>query len=310
MRQSARKKGRGYLARQFRHCWRLYVLMLPALVYLLIFAYMPMAGVQIAFKDYKMSQGIWGSAWVGWKHFITFFEAAQFSALIKNTLRISLCSLVFGFPLPIFLALLLNECINPKIKKAVQSVTYAPYFISTVVLVSMLSIFLSESTGLINHLIALVGGEPHDFLGNAASFVPVYVISGIWQGAGWNSIIYLAALSGVDQQLHEAAEIDGANKLQRVWHISLPSILPTIAITLILSCGSILSVGYEKIYLMQNTANQSVSEVISTYVYKLGLVKAQYSYTAAIGLANSMVNLIMLLLVNHVSRKTSEVSLF
>jgi len=284
--------------------------MMPALLYILIFNYLPIAGVQIAFKDYKMSQGIWGSEWVGWKHFITFFESVQFSTLIINTLRISLCSLVFGFPLPIVLALLLNECKSKKLKKAVQTLTYAPYFISIVVLVSMLSIFLSESTGLINKLIVMFGGEAYDFIGKKEAFVPMYVISGMWQGTGWSSIIYLAALSGVDLQLYEAAEIDGATKLQRVWHVSLPSVTPTIAITLILSCGSILGVGYEKVYLMQNTLNQSVSEVISTYTYKLGLIKAQYSYTAAIGLANSVVNVILLILVNQVSKKVSEVSMF
>lgn len=304
------KKRFGHAVKSIKRCWQLYVLMLPALLYLLIFAYAPMAGVQIAFRDFKFSQGIWGSNWVGLKHFKTFFESIQFSALIKNTLRISLTSLVCGFPLPIFLALLLNECTYKKLKKTVQTLTYAPYFISTVVLVSMLNIFLSESTGLFNNVIRFLGGEGYNFMGSEKTFVPVYVLSGMWQGAGWGSIIYLAALSGVDPQLHEAAEIDGANKLQRIWHVSLPSVLPTIAIMLIMSCGSILSVGYEKVYLMQNTLNQSVSEVISTYVYKIGLVKSQYSYTAAIGLANSVVNVIMLVIVNKIAKRVSEVSLF
>lgn len=304
-----KKKNFAYHLKEIKRCKQLYILMIPALLYLVIFAYVPMTGLQIAFKDYKISKGVWGSDWVGLKHFITFVKSPQFSMLIKNTFKLSITMLVCGFPLPIILALLLNECRSKKLKKTVQAITYAPHFISTVVIVSMLSIFLS-SDGIFNVIIEFFGGNPQDFMGNSKAFLPMYVISGIWESTGWNAIIYLSALSGVDPQLHEAAEIDGANKLQRILYVNLPAIYPTIAITLILSCGSILGVGYEKVFLMQNSLNLSVSEVISTYVYKIGLQKAQYSYTTAIGLANSVVNLIILIAVNKISKKVSEVSLF
>lgn len=308
--KTKKKTGLKYALKEIKRCWQLYVLMLPALVYLFIFNYLPMAGVQIAFRDYKISKGIWGSEWVNFKHFITFFNSIQFELLLKNTLRISITSLLWGFPLPIILALLLNESVRPRLKKTVQTLTYAPHFVSTVVVVSMVFIFTSPTSGVINGVIKLLGGEAIDFMGKVEAFLPIYVISGLWQSTGWGSIIYLAALSGVDPQLYEAAEIDGAGKLQRIWHITLPSILPTIAITLILKCGSVLGVGYEKVYLMQNTMNQSVSEVISTYVYKIGLQKAQYSYTTAIGLFNSVVNITILIIVNQITKKLSETSLF
>ncbi len=291
-------------------CWQLYVLLLPAVVYLLIFNYAPMVGIQIAFRDYKFSDGFWGSAWVGWKHFLYFFRSVQFGTLIENTVKLSVYSLVIGFPFPILLALLLNECRNMHLKKAVQSLTYAPYFISTVVMVSMLTMFLSPSTGIVNRLLALFGGESVNFMGSAALFRPIYIISGIWQGTGWSSIIFIAALAGIDSQLHEAAEIDGANRLQRIWHINLPGILPTAVTVFILNCGSIMSVGFEKAYLMQNSLNQSTSEIIATYVYKMGIQKAQYSYTTAIGLFNSLINIVLLLIVNKISKKTADISLF
>ena len=302
------KKKSGLL--QMRKCWQLYVLLLPTVVYLLIFNYSPMAGIQIAFKNYKFSKGIWDSAWVGLKHFKTFFHSVQFSTLMINTVKISVYSLLFGFPFPILLALLLNECKSVKLKKVVQTLTYAPYFISTVVLVSMLSMFLSPSTGIINKIIEFFGGTAFDFMGSAQAFRSVYVISGIWQGMGWSSIIFIAALAGIDPQLHEAAEIDGANRLQRIWHINLPGILPTAVIVFIMSCGSVMSVGFEKVYLMQNSLNQTTSEIISTYVYKMGIQNAQYSYTTAIGLFNSLINLVLLLIVNRISKKAADISLF
>lgn len=292
------------------HSWQLYVLLLPTVVYLLIFNYLPMAGIQIAFKDYKMSKGIWDSAWVGMKHFNYFFNSVQFENLMVNTIKLSVYALLLGFPLPIILALLLNESKNLKLKKAVQSLTYAPYFISTVVLVSMLSLFLSPSTGVINKVIELLGGQAIDFMGSERMFRPVYILSGIWQGTGWSSIIFIAALAGIDPQLHEAAEIDGANRLQRIWHINIPGILPTMVIVFILSCGSIMSVGFEKAFLMQNSMNQGASEIIATYVYKLGIQKAQYSYTTAIGLFNSLINLVLLVIVNKISKKVADISLF
>lgn len=295
---------------RIRRCWQLYLLLLPTVVYLFIFNYMPMAGIQIAFRDYKISRGIWDSAWVGFKHFRAFFESVQFGTLMTNTIKLSVYSLVLGFPFPIILALLLNECRSPRLKKAVQTLTYAPYFISTVVIVSMLAMFLSPSTGIINRMIVFFGGTAFDFMGSEKAFRPVYVISGIWQGVGWNSIIYIAALAGIAPELHEAAEIDGANRMQRIWHINLPGILPTIMIVLIMNFGSIMSVGFEKAYLMQNSLNQSASEIISTYVYKIGIQKAQYSYTTAIGLFNAVINLVLLVIVNHISKKASEISLF
>ncbi len=291
-------------------CWQLYLLLAPTVVYLFIFNYLPMMGIQIAFRDYKFSRGIWDSAWVGLKHFRTFFESVQFESLMVNTVKISVYALLFGFPFPIILALLLNECKSMKLKKTVQTLTYAPYFISTVVMVSMLSMFLSPSTGIVNKAISFFGGTPYDFMGSAKAFRSVYIISGIWQGTGWSSIIFIAALAGIDPQLHEAAEIDGANRLQRIWHINLPGILPTAVIVFIMNCGSIMSVGFEKVYLMQNSMNQSTSEIIATYVYKMGIQKAQYSYTTAIGLFNSLINLVLLLIVNHISKKVSEISVF
>ena len=303
------KKRTGAFGR-IKRCWQLYLLLLPAVVYLFLFHYLPMAGIQIAFRDYKISRGIWDSAWVGFKHFKAFFESVQFGTLMTNTVKLSVYSLVLGFPFPIILALLLNECRSQRLKKAVQTLTYAPYFISTVVIVSMLAMFLSPSTGIINKMIVFFGGTACDFMGSAKAFRSVYVISGIWQGVGWSSIIYIAALAGIAPELHEAAEIDGANRMQRIWHINLPGILPTIMIVLIMNFGSIMSVGFEKAYLMQNSLNQSTSEIISTYVYKIGIQKAQYSYTTAIGLFNAVINLVLLVIVNHISKKASEISLF
>ncbi|MBO5070910.1 MAG: sugar ABC transporter permease [Roseburia sp.] len=305
--KKTRKKG---FCHQILRCWQLYVLLLPTIIYFLIFNYAPMVGIQIAFRDYKVSKGFWESAWVGLKHFKTFLEAYQLPTLIENTVKISVYSLIWGFPIPIILALLLNESKSQKLKKVVQTLTYAPYFISTVVLVAMLSMFLSPSTGVINKMIEFLGGTAYDFMGSASAFRPVYIISGIWQGAGWSSIIYVAGLAGIDPQLLEAAEIDGANRFQKIWHVNLPGIMPIVVIQLIMSCGGILGVGYEKVYLMQNTLNQSVSEVISTYVYKMGLLNAQYSYTTAIGLFNTVINLAILLIVNQICKKVSEVSLF
>ncbi len=295
---------------QMRRCWRLYVLLAPMVIYLFIFNYLPMAGIQIAFRDYTVSGGIWGSTWVGLKHFKRFFASAQFKTLLVNTAKLSVYSLLWGFPFPILLAILLNETRSQKLKKAVQSLTYAPYFISTVVMVSMITMFLAQDTGIINKFIELFGGTAKDYMGDAAAFRTIYVASGIWQGCGWSSIIFIAALSGVDPQLYEAAQIDGASRLQKIWYIDLPSILPTAIIIFIMSCGSILSVGYEKVFLMQNALNQSTSEIISTYVYKLGLLNRQYSYTTAIGLFNSAINIVLLLIVNKIAQRTSEVSLF
>ncbi len=298
------------ISTQFKRWWQYYVLLLPAIVFFALFCYGPMYGVIIAFKDFVATKGIWGSRWVGFKHFSRFFNSYYFGQLIRNTLTISIYGLVVGFPLPILLALGLNELKNSKFKKFVQTVTYAPYFISTVVMCGMIISFLSPTTGIINKIIETFGGHAIPFLSQEKWFSSVYVWSGVWQGTGWGSIIYLAALAGVDPQLQEAAILDGATRLQRIRYINIPYILPTMVIMLILSAGNILSVGYEKIYLLQNPLNANTSEVISTYVYKTGLINAQYSFSTAVGLFNSVVNLALLALVNFFASKVSETSLW
>lgn len=292
------------------HSRQLYIMLLPTIAFFLLFRYLPMVGVQIAFRDYRAIDGIWGSEWVGLKHFKRFIESVQFGTLIKNTLRISITNLIVGFPLPIILAILLNEVQSPRLKKVVQNITYAPHFISTVVLVGMVNMFLSPSTGLVNFIIEKLGGEATNFLAKAEAFLPTYIISGQWQNMGWNAIIYVAALANVDTQLYDAAKMDGANRFHKIWHVDIPAILPTAVTLLILNSGNLLNVGYEKTYLMQNSLNTSVSEIISTYVYKVGLINAKYSYTAAIGLFNSVINVTVLVIVNKIAKKLSDTSLF
>ena len=288
--------------------WVLYLFLLPTLIYLLIFNYWPMYGVQIAFRNFKPTKGIWGSPWVGMKNFDKFFHSYMFKDLLTNTIVLSVYQIVASFAFPILLALLLNYCVSNKLRKVTQMVTYAPHFISTVVLVGMLNVFLSES-GIINHLLNLLGLRSVPFLSDAGMFRHIYVWSHIWQRTGYNSVIYIAALAGVNPELHEAAIVDGANKLQRILHIDLPAILPTAIILLIMSTGNMLSLGFEKVYLMQNDLNLGVSEIISTYVYKIGLLNAQYSYSTAIGLFNNVINLIVLLTVNKIADKVSGTSL-
>lgn len=300
----------GRFLKNLRKYWQYYILLLPALAYFLIFCYGPMYGAQIAFRNFNARDGITGSAWVGFAHFERFFRSPYFGSLLRNTFVISIYGLLAGFPLPILLALSLNELKGTKVKKLAQTVTYAPYFISTVVMCGMLIAFLNPNTGIINKLIAALGGEPVPFLSEAALFPSIYVWSGVWQGTGWGSVIYFVALSGVDPQLLEAATLDGATRWQKIWYVNLPALMPTIVIMLIMNCGSLLSVGYEKAFLLQNALNLETSEVISTYVYKTGLVSAQYSFSTAIGLFNSVVNLILLVTVNAVSRRIGENSLW
>ena len=300
----------GRFLKNLRKYWQYYILLLPALAYFLIFCYGPMYGAQIAFRNFNARDGITGSAWVGFAHFERFFRSPYFGSLLRNTFVISIYGLLAGFPLPILLALSLNELKGTKVKKLAQTVTYAPYFISTVVMCGMLIAFLNPNTGIINKLIAALGGEPVPFLSEAALVPSIYVWSGVWQGTGWGSVIYFAALSGVDPQLLEAATLDGATRWQKIWYVNLPALMPTIVIMLIMNCGSLLSVGYEKAFLLQNALNLETSEVISTYVYKTGLVSAQYSFSTAIGLFNSVVNLILLVTVNAVSRRIGENSLW
>lgn len=291
--------------------WLLYVFLLPAILYIVLFCYAPMYGIQIAFKNYSFAKGYWGSEWVGLKWFFKFFQSPRFWTLLKNTLSISLYSLVVGFPLPIILALVLNNVKNQRWKKFAQTITYIPHFISTVVLVGMISMFFSPNSGIVNSLLSLLGGSGNTyFMGESKYFVHLYVWTGVWQGMGWGSIIYMAALAGVDPSLHEAAMIDGAGKFKRVLYIDLPTIMPTMAILLIMNCGSLLGVGYEKVYLMQNDLNLSVSEVISTYVYKMGLLQKQYSYSTAIGLFNNVINFTLLVVVNKVVGKLTDSSLW
>ena len=292
--------------------WRhrqLYLLMLPAFIYVLIFCYGPMYGLQIAFKNYRMALGVMKSPWVGFRHFQNFFSSYSFWSLMKNTFGLSLYSLLVGFPIPIIIALIINE-LSGKFKKTVQTVLYAPHFISTVVLVAMMTTMFSPSTGIINHALDALGFERIYFFGSPDYFRHLYVWSGIWQGMGWSAIIYIAALSGVDPCLHEAASIDGATRMQRIVHINIPCIMPTIIIMLILQMGSIASVGYEKVFLMQTDLNLDTSEVISTFVYKRGIVNSNYSFSAAVGLFNNIINVTMLLIANKVSKKFTESSLF
>ncbi|WP_248930808.1 ABC transporter permease [Paenibacillus hamazuiensis] len=298
------------LAKRVRKNWGLYVLISPVIAFFILFEYVPMYGVQIAFKNFVAVKGIWGSPWAGFKHFERFFASYYFWRLMKNTLGIGVYQLLVGFPVPILLALAVNEVRSKKFSRFVQTVTYAPHFLSTVVMVGLLMIFLSPQTGLLNKAIVLFGGEPIPFLTEPAWFKTVYVFSGIWQQMGWSSIIYLAALTGIDQQLHEAARVDGASRLQRIWHINLPGIMPTIIVLLILQIGSIVGVGFEKVYLMQNSLNMPASDVISTNVYRSGILGAQYSYSAAVGLFNSVINFILLVTVNRIARKVSETSLW
>lgn len=292
-----------------RH-WQLYILILPALIYFLVFCYAPMYGIQLAFKDYNALLGITKSPWVGFDHFIRFFRSYQFEKLLKNTISLSLWQLILGFPIPVILALSLNYARNAKFKRFVQTITYAPHFISIVVLVGMLNIFFAIKGGIVNQIITAFGGEAILFMGKEKYFQPLFVGSGIWQNMGWNAIIYLATLSGVSPELHEAAVMDGASKLKRVLHIDLPSILPTIIIMLILNFGQLMGIGFEKAYLMQNSLNMGKSEIIATYVYKIGLIDAQYGFATAVGLFNSIINFILLIVVNKISSKVSETSLW
>ncbi len=290
--------------------WDLYIFLLPTLIYYAIFHYAPMYGLQIAFKSFKATKGIWGSPWVGLDNFARFFRSAQFWDILSNTVVLSLESLVLGFFPPIILALMLNQVENEKFKKFVQGVTYAPHFISTVVMVSLLFCLLSTRNGIINRVIMFFGGEAVPFMRDAEYFRGTYIVSGIWQSMGFSAIIYIAALAGISSELHEAAIIDGASKWQRVLHIDIPGILPTITILLIMRSGSIMSVGFEKVFLMQTSLNLKRSQVISTYVYQVGLVDANFSFSAAVGFFNSIVNFIMIMLVNFISSKISETSLW
>ncbi|HPY43101.1 MAG TPA: ABC transporter permease subunit [Clostridia bacterium] len=292
--------------------WQLYLMLLPVVIYFVVMCYGPMYGVLLGFKDYRVRRGIMGSPWADplFKHFDRFFSSPYCERVITNTVMLSLQSLIWGFPVPILLALCVNEVRNTKYKKFVQNVTYAPHFLSTVVLVGMIRSFTNTDYGVVNIIIRALGGEGYNWMQRANLFRPLYIGSGMWQNAGWNSIIYIAALSGIDLELHESAMIDGASRWKRIWYINLPGIMPTIVTLLILNSGYIMSVGFEKVFLMQNDLNLSVSDVISTYSYRIGIESAQYEMATAIGLFNSVVNMVLLVMVNAASRRLGDTSLW
>lgn len=292
-----------------RENWQLYVLMLPAIIYTLMFCYKPMYGILMAFQRFSIRKGIWGSEWVGFLHFERLFSSSWFPTIIGNTLIISLLSLAISFPLGIVLALLFNEVRNARFRKTVQTISYAPHFISTVVMCGMITMFLDPRTGIINRIIVALGGEAVYFMQSSDMFKWVYVLSGLWQGIGWSTIIYYAALSNVDKTQLEAAEIDGASRFARIRYINIPTIMPTIVTMFILSCGNILSVGYEKAYLLQNDMNLLGSELISTYVYKVGIESGEFSFSTAVGLFNTVINCTLLILANTLSKKITKTGL-
>ncbi len=290
--------------------YQLYLLLLPAVLYIVIFKYVPMYGVQLAFKKYYASRGIWGSPWIGFENFERFFTSYAFWRVIKNTVGINLYELLVSFPAPIMLALLLNHVKSNKFKRIVQTVTYAPHFISTVVMVGMLYIFLSPRNGIINQIVLLFTDKPIFFLGSSEWFKTIYVFSGIWQHAGWSAIVYLAALTSIDTGLYDAAYIDGCNRFQVVRHVDLPGITPVVVIMLILDLGKMMQVGFQKIFLMQNDLNLQASEVISTYVYKIGLISGQFSYSTAVNLFNTIVNILLLVTANNLAKRVTDNSLW
>jgi len=307
---SQRAAASGKTWKRIKDHYELYLFLLPALAAVFIFKYIPMYGAQIAFKDFIAVRGIVGSPWAGFKYFRTFFNSFQFGLVLRNTVFLSFYQLIAGFPVPLVFALLLNQLQSRRYKKIVQTVTYAPHFISTVVLVGMLFLFLNPRSGVVNAVRTTFGAEPVFYMAEAGWFKSLFVLSGIWQHFGWGSIIYLAALSSVDPSLHESAIIDGASRLRRIVHIDLPFVVPTAIVLLILNMGRIMDIGFEKVFLMQTPLNLDSSEVISTYVYKVGLLSRQFSYAAAVGLFNSFVNVTLLVLVNRIARRLSENSLW
>lgn len=287
----------------------LYLMLLPTLIYYAIFCYKPMYGAIIAFKDYSPADGFWGSEWVGLKHFQEFFSNPDFLRILKNTLTISVSALIFSFPMAIILALLFNEVGNMRFRKVAQTVSYLPHFISLVVVCGLVKQFVSTG-GIIHQLYEAVAGPGPGLLSRPEAFVPIYIISGIWQEVGWNSIIYLAALSGIDTSLYEAAKIDGANKWKQILHITIPGIMPTIITLFILKVGQLATVGSDKIILLYNPAIYETSDVISSYVYRVGIANQAWSYSAAVGLFNSVINFVLVILANKISKKLSDTSLW
>ena len=290
-------------------CWQLYVLILPAVIYVFIFNYVPMYGVQIAFKDFRTSLGIWGSEWVGLRHFIRFIEFPNFGLIMTNTLRLGLYTLA-TFPSSVILALLMNELTSIRFKKSVQMITYAPFFLSIVVKCSMIILFLDRDAGVINNILELLGFARVQFMAEASAFSHIFVWSGVWQTVGWGTIIYLAALSNVSPELIEAARVDGANRVHIIRHVNLPCIMPVVVIMLILSSGNVMAVGFEKVFLLQTSLNLSRSQVIATYVYEIGIIGTQFSYAAAIGLFNTIINITILIMVNIAAKRMTNTSIW
>ena len=295
--------------KKIKKCKYLYIMMLLPIIYYILFHYLPLYGVLIAFKDYKIAKGVWGSPWVGFKWFEKFLADPYFWKLVKNTLLLNIYGLLWGFPVPILLALMLNEVTNAKFKRAIQTVSYLPHFISTVVVCGMVMNFLSLD-GIINQIIAAFGFDKIQFMVLPEWFRTIFTASGIWQTCGWTSIIYLSALTSVDQEILEAAMIDGANRFQRIIHVDQPAIVPTIITMLIFNCASIMNIGFDKVYLMQNDMNIDRAEVISTFVYKVGLTRGDFSFSTAAGLFQSLVSFILLVIVNKICKTVTETSLW
>ena len=300
---------RGRIATDFLRNWKTYLLAVPGLIFYIVFCYIPIYGLIIAFKDYTAADGVMGSAWVGFKHFQAFFGSIYFGRILKNTLLLNFFGIVFGFPIPIVLALLLNEVKNRRFKQAIQTVSYMPHFISIVVVCGMVMDFTS-SRGVITQLAQSMGSQSKNLLLEPGLFRSIYIISDVWQEAGWCSIIYLAALAGLDMELYEAAQIDGANKWKQIWHITIPGIIPTIVIMFILRVGNVMSLGAEKIILLYDPVTYETSDIISSYIYRKGLVENQYSFSSAVGLFNSVVNCLLVYSANYFGNRFAQVGLF
>lgn len=303
------KYGIKNLRKDMRKNWSIYLLALPVFLFYILFMYKPMYGAIIAFKDFSPGLGIWGSPWVGFENFKDFFEGQYFARTLINTLYISITSMIFGFPAPILLALLINEVNNKYFAKTVQSISYMPHFISLVVVCGLVKDFVSDA-GIINYIISFFGGETTNLLNVSKAFVPIYVISDIWQKIGWDSIIYLCAITGVNQDLYEAASVDGAGRLRQTWSVTIPGIMPTIVTMLILKLGSVMSLGFEKIILLYTPMTYDVADVISSYVYRVGLQDFRYGYSTAVGLFNSVINFALIIIANKISRKLNDTSLW
>ena len=290
--------------------WQLYVMVLPALIYLLVFQYLPLYGIQVAFRDYRLVDGVMGSPWVGLKHFKRFFDAYYFERLIKNTLILNINYLLWSFPFPIIIAILLNQIRSDKRKRFVQTTIYVPHFISTVVMAGMIYLFLSPSGGILNSVLGALGLKPLDLMAEADAFRSIYTVSGVWQGAGYSSILFVATLAGIDPSLYEAAEIDGASIWKKIRYIDIPSILPTAVMVFILDFGKLMNSNTDKVLLLQTAGNIGTSDIIGTYVFNVGVQGGQFSYTSAIGLFSNLVNLALILIFNKISKKISNIGLF